>query len=62
MTETELRFAVFFGAPGQKTASGWYWTSVQEPGEALKGSFTGPFPSKEEAIEHAVRSGAGRLH
>lgn len=58
MTEVEKRFAVFFG----KREPGWYWTVVPQPGEPLKGPFTGPFETKDEAIEHALRSGAGRLH
>ena len=62
MTEVEKRFAVFLGKVDQRREPGWYWTSVPEPGEHLKGPFTGPFETKDEAIEHALRSGAGRLH
>jgi hypothetical protein len=62
MTGTELRIAVFFGEPDQKSGSGWYWTVVPGPGEPSKGPYTGPFETKADAIEHAVRSGAGRLH
>jgi hypothetical protein len=29
---------------------------------APKGPITGPFETKADAIEHAIRSGAGRLH
>jgi hypothetical protein len=62
MTTDEVRFAVFFGEADQKRGSGWYWTVVPKPGDLLRGPFTGPFETKEEAIEHAVRSGGGRLH
>jgi hypothetical protein len=62
MVEVETRFAVFFGKSDQKHEPGWYWTSVPHPGEHVKGPFTGPFKTKEEAIEHAIRSGAGKLH
>ena len=62
MAEAENKFAVFFGKANPKDRPGWYWTDVPEPGEHLKGPFTGPFGTKEEAIEHAIRSGAGRLH
>ena len=62
MAEVETRFAVFCGKVDQKRESGWYWTVVPQPGEPLKGPFTGPFETKDEAIEHALRSGAGRLH
>jgi hypothetical protein len=62
MVVGEAWFAVFFGKVDQKHEAGWYWTSVPEPGERSKGPFTGPFETKDEAIEHAVRTGAGRLH
>jgi hypothetical protein len=62
MVEVETTFAVFFGKVDQRREPGWYWTGVPEPGEHLKGPFTGPFETKDEAIEHAMRSGAGRLH
>ena len=62
MTSIQAKFAVFFGKVAQKREAGWYWTSVPEPGEHLKGPFTGPFETKDEAIEHAAGSGAGRLH
>ena len=48
--------------PIQKRDPGWFWIGVPQPGEPLKGLFTGPFETKEEAIEDAVRNGAGRLH
>jgi hypothetical protein len=57
----EGRFAVFFGKV-DKRPEGWYWTGAPAAGEPLKGPITGPFETKEEAIENAVRSGAGRLH
>jgi hypothetical protein len=62
MTDSEHRFAVFFGTPDQKRGSGWYWTGVDEPGDVFKHPITGPFETKEEAVEHAIRNGAGRLH
>jgi hypothetical protein len=62
MTVVQAKFAVFYGEPDQKRGSGWYWTVVPAPGEHWKGPSTGPFETKADAIEHAVRSGAGRLH
>jgi hypothetical protein len=60
MTGIQARFAVFFGKVDQKRDAGWYWTNAPEPGE--HGPFTGPFETKDEAVEHAIRSGGGRLH
>jgi hypothetical protein len=62
MVEVETRFAVFFGKVDQRREPGWYWTNVPEAGVPLKGPFTGPFETKEEAVEHALRTGGGRLH
>jgi hypothetical protein len=62
MGTDEVRFAVFFGEADQKRGTGWYWTVVSEPGEVFRGPYTGPFETKGEAVEHAIRSGAGRLH
>jgi hypothetical protein len=61
MTDVRARFAVFFGRV-DKRAAGWYWTGAQEMDKGVKGPFTGPFETKAEAVEHAIRSGAGRLH
>jgi hypothetical protein len=57
----QARFAVFYGKV-DKRPPGWYWTSVPEVGEHFKGPITGPFETKADAIERAIRSGAGRLH
>jgi hypothetical protein len=62
MTGSELRFAVFYGETDQKRGQGWYWTAVPGPAEPSKGPYNGPFETKADAIEHAIRSGAGRLH
>jgi hypothetical protein len=61
MTDVQGRFAVFFGKVDRRP-QGWYWTGTPEVGEDFKGPITGPFESKADAIEHAIRSGAGRLH
>jgi hypothetical protein len=61
MTDVQGRFAVFFGKVDRRPP-GWYWTGAPEVGEDFKGPITGPFESKADAIEHAIRSGAGRLH
>jgi hypothetical protein len=62
MTVVQARFAVFSGEPDQKRGSGWYWTVVPGPGEPSKGPYNGPFETKADATEHAIRSGARRLH
>ena len=62
MTSIQAKFAVFYGKVDQKRDPGWYWTSVPEPGEHLTGPYAGPFETKADAIEHVIRSGAGRLH
>jgi hypothetical protein len=62
MTSIRAKFAVFYGKVDQKRDPGWYWTVVPEPGEHLTGPYTGPFETKADAVEHAVRSGGGRLH
>ena len=62
MTGIHAKFAVFYGKVDERP-SGWYWTSApDDTDEHLKGPITGPFETKADAIEHAVRSGAGRLH
>jgi hypothetical protein len=61
MTDVRARFAVFFGKV-DKRPSGWYWISAQESDQSIKGPFTAPFETKAEATEHAMQSGAGRLH
>jgi hypothetical protein len=62
MTSIQSKFAVFYGRVDER-ASGWYWTEAPEDVDELpKGPFTGPFETKSDAIEHAIRSGAGRLH
>jgi hypothetical protein len=44
-------------------ASGWYWSVAPDDlDEPTKGPITGPFETQADAIEHAVRSGTGRLH
>jgi hypothetical protein len=58
MTLVQAKFAAFFGKVDQKRDPGWYWTDVPEPGKPLRGPYNGPFESKEEAVEHAFRSGA----
>jgi hypothetical protein len=65
MTVVQAKFAVFYGEDGeadQKRGPVWYWTVVPAPGEPWKGPSIGPFETKPDAIEHAVQSGAGRLH
>jgi hypothetical protein len=62
MTSIQAKFAVFYGKVDQKRDPGWYWTAVAESGEHLAGPYTGPFETKADAVEHAVRSGGGRLH
>jgi hypothetical protein len=62
MTDVQAKFAVFYGEPDQKRGSGWYWTVIPGPGEPSKGPYTGPFETKADAVEHAIRSGTGRLH
>jgi hypothetical protein len=57
MTDVRAKFAVFFGRVDRRP-EGWYWTVDEE----LKETFTGPFETKAEAIEHAMQSGVGRLH
>jgi hypothetical protein len=57
MTSIQGRFAVFFGKVDQRREAGWYWTSVPEPGEHPKGAYTGPFETKDEAIEDANQAG-----
>ena len=61
MAEIETRFAVFCGKVDQKRESGWYWTVAPRPGEPSKGPYNGPFETKADAVEHAVKSG-GKLH
>jgi hypothetical protein len=57
MTGIQTKIAVFYGEVDQKRGPGWYWTAVARPGEPPKGSYTGPFETKADAVEHAVRSG-----
>jgi hypothetical protein len=55
MTDIRAKFAVFFGRVDERS-EGWYWTVEED----LNGTFAGPFETKEDAIEDAIRSGAGR--
>jgi hypothetical protein len=62
MTSIQAKFAVFYGTVDERP-SGWYWTGAPDDlDEPPKGPITGPFETKADAIEHAIRSGAGRLH
>ena len=62
MTSVQAKFALVFGKVDERP-SGWYWTEAPEDVDELpKGPFTGPFETQADAIEHAVRSGTGRLH
>jgi hypothetical protein len=62
MTSIQAKFAVFYGKADERP-SGWYWTGAPDDlDEPPKGPITGPFESKADAIEHAIRSGIGRLH
>jgi hypothetical protein len=62
VTNIQAKIAVFYGKVDQKRGPGLYWTDVPEPGKHLKGPYNGPFETKADAIEHAVRSGAEKLH
>jgi hypothetical protein len=62
MTVVQAKFAVFYGRVDERS-TGWYWTEAPDDVDELpKGPFQGPFETKADAVEHAVRSGAGRLH
>ena len=61
MTDIQAKFAVFYGKVDERP-SVWYWTGAPDVDEPFNGPITGPFETKEDAIEHAIRSGAGRLH
>jgi hypothetical protein len=47
---------VFFGQV-DKRPEGWYWTETAIDKKAV---MTGPFETKEQAVEHAVQSIAAR--
>jgi hypothetical protein len=55
MTNIQTKFVVFYGKVDERP-SDWYWTGAQDVDEPFK-----PFETKADAIEHALRSGAGRL-
>jgi hypothetical protein len=61
MTSIQAKFAVFYGKVDERPA-GWYWTGAPAVDEPFQEPITGPFESRADAIEHAIRSGAGRLH
>jgi hypothetical protein len=61
MAVIQAKIAVFYGRVDERP-SGWYWSEADDVDEQLKGPITGPFDSEADAIEHAVRSGTGRLH
>jgi hypothetical protein len=61
MTGIQAKFAVFYGRVDERPP-GWYWTGAPDVDEPFKGPIGGPFETKADAIEHAIRSGAGRLH
>jgi hypothetical protein len=56
MGRVPQNIGVFFGK-ADKGAGGWYWTdaSSQKP----KAAITGPFETKEQAIENALQSAVG---
>jgi DNA mismatch repair ATPase MutS len=50
--------AVFYGQV-DKRSKGWYWTDTVKS-EETKAPITGPFETKEQAVENALQSAAGR--
>jgi hypothetical protein len=54
MGSLPLNVAVFFGKV-DKRPSGWYWIGT-EAEKAVRAPITGPFETKEAAIEDAARS------
>jgi hypothetical protein len=60
MGTVQAKIAVFYV---DDRPCGWYWTEARDDmDDLLKGPITGPFETEADAIEHAVRSGTGRLH
>jgi hypothetical protein len=55
MTSIQAKFAVFYGTVDERP-SGWYWTGAPDDlDEPPKGPITGPFETKADAMEHAIR-------
>ena len=55
MGNLPLNVAVYFGRI-DKRASGWYWIATDAE-KSAKPPATGPFESKDAAVEDAARSG-----
>lgn len=47
--------AVFYGQ-FDKRAQGWYWTARPNAEKPVKAAIAGPFETKAEAVEDAVRN------
>jgi hypothetical protein len=53
MSAVPTNVGVFFGQV-DKRSKGWYWADTRS--DTLRGSFRGPFESKEQAVEDALHS------
>jgi hypothetical protein len=58
MGSVPSKVGVFFGK-ADKGSEGWYWTDASIC-QTRKAAYTGPFETKEKAVENAVQSVAGR--
>jgi hypothetical protein len=55
MGSVPVNVAVFFGRV-DKRPQGWYWTAGLNTEKPLKASIAGPFETKADAVEDAVRT------
>jgi ABC-type dipeptide/oligopeptide/nickel transport system ATPase subunit len=58
MGSVPSKVGVFFGK-ADKVSEGWYWTDTSI-GQKRKAAITGPFETKEKAVENALQSLAAR--
>jgi hypothetical protein len=58
MSRIPSNLGVFYGQV-DKRSKGWYWTDTLKS-EETKATITGPFETKEQAVENALESLAAR--
>jgi hypothetical protein len=55
MGSVPSEFGVFFGKVENKVSQGWYWTDTSTS-QKRKAAITGPFETKEKAVENALQN------